>query len=353
MDGIALSWILRIQELQLVLANTQRELQAQRTRQHEAQALLGQTLQDQDKVQQAALEVQLQKAKLHFAIFKLETKGSNKPTDHTLSSNSIACEQSKLDQETASAMFGPKSEWLMLTYLFKVLCGTDAQLDRQCSCTKASARLRLAAYVCHVVCCASSTHSEDLAGQLGLVISKAKLPQSTSSWTPFGWELNKKFDSKYITVGEHTVHYLTAGQGKTVILMIASQVVLARSYRSTVNAMSREHTVVCLELPGCGRSDSVKQPLTHQQYADWIVQFLHYMDITKAVVIGHSCSTAPAIALAESHSSLVSHLILVSAIGGHAPRGLAKIVFGRLRGTYFVVLGQARLYMPIVSWSQV
>ncbi|DBA69113.1 TPA: hypothetical protein ACH3X2_013086 [Trebouxia sp. C0005] len=98
MDGIALSWILRIQELQLVLANTQRELQAQRTRQHEAQALLGQTLQDQDKVQQAALEVQLQKAKLHFAIFKLETKGSNKPTDHTLSSNSIACEQSKLDQ---------------------------------------------------------------------------------------------------------------------------------------------------------------------------------------------------------------------------------------------------------------
>ena len=83
-----------------------------------------------------------------------------------------------------------------------------------------------------------------------LVIFRAKLPQSTSSWTPFGWELDKKFDSKYATVGEHTVHYLKAGQGKTVILMIASQVVLARSYRSTVNAMSREHTVVCLELPG-------------------------------------------------------------------------------------------------------
>lgn len=35
---------------QLVLANTQRELQAQRTRQHEAQALLGQTLQDQVRI---------------------------------------------------------------------------------------------------------------------------------------------------------------------------------------------------------------------------------------------------------------------------------------------------------------
>ena len=165
-------------------------------------------------------------------------------------------------------------------------------------------------------CLQRKQHTQRRSGRAAvLVISKAKLPQSTSSWAPFGWELNKKCDSKYATVGEYTAHYLKAGQGKTVILMIASQVVLARSYRSTVNAMSREHTVLCLELPGCGRSDSVKEPFTHQQYADWIVQFLICMDITKAIVIGHSCSTAPAIALAESHSSFVSHLILVSAIG--------------------------------------
>ena len=75
------------------------------------------------------------------------------------------------------------------------------------------------------------------------------------------------------------------------------------------------HNPPAVCLPGCGRSNSVKQPFTHLQYADWIVQFLIYMDISKAVVIGHSCSTAPAIALAESHSSFVSHLILVSAIG--------------------------------------
>ncbi|DBA74414.1 TPA: hypothetical protein ACH3X1_011169 [Trebouxia sp. C0004] len=99
MDSIALSWILRIQELQHVLANTQRELQAQRTRQQEAEALLGLTLEDKEKVQQAALEVQLQKAKLHCAIFELETKGSNNnQDDHTLLSDSIACEQFKLDQ---------------------------------------------------------------------------------------------------------------------------------------------------------------------------------------------------------------------------------------------------------------
>ena len=185
---------------------------------------------------------------------------------------------------------------------------------------------------------------------------------STSSWTPFGWELRHKFDSKYCSVDGYSGHYLVAGTGKTVILLIASMVVMARSYRSTLNALSRDHTVFCLELPGCGRSDSVKTPFTPEQYADWIANFLRQMDISTVVIIGHSCSTAPAIALAQSRPDLASHLVLVSAIGakhssslcsssmlaadetkcmlqrcpfatgGHAPRGLDKIVFGRLRG---------------------
>ncbi|KAL0020949.1 hypothetical protein WJX79_005120 [Trebouxia sp. C0005] len=305
MDGIALSWILRIQELQLVLANTQRELQAQRTRQHEAQALLGQTLQDQDKVQQAALEVQLQKAKLHFAIFKLETKGSNKPTDHTLSSNSIACEQSKLDQvitkkqRIAAKMKQEQKESQEFSKLMKGL-----QMDKEQSL--ADLQLKLS----------------EQKRQTELVRQKAaSLRQSLNESQEETSAKEKLLNQAMIEErqGEHRLHQEQA---------ISKAL---RNRQQQLRSQLEKHTVVCLELPGCGRSDSVKQPLTHQQYADWIVQFLHYMDITKAVVIGHSCSTAPAIALAESHSSLVSHLILVSAIGGHAPRGLAKIVFGRLR----------------------
>ena len=158
------------------------------------------------------------------------------------------------------------------------------------------------------------------------VNQKANIPESTSSWSPFGWELKRKYDSKYAKIGKHTAHYLTAGNGTTVILMIASQVVLARSYRSTMNALSRDHTVFCLELPGCGRSDSVKEPFTHQQYAAWIVKFLDHIQVTSAVVIGHSCSTAPAVALAESHASFVSHLVLVSAIGAIVSQSSCSLI---------------------------
>ena len=159
---------------------------------------------------------------------------------------------------------------------------------------------------CHTCC---SLHGDD---------SKSV---STSSWTPFGWELNKKFDSKHAEVDGLTAHYLVAGKGRTVILLIASMVVLARSYRATLNALARDHTVFCLELPGCGRSDCVQKPFNSEQYADWIVSFLEQVRIAKAVVIGHSCSTAPALALAKLRPDLLSHLVLVSAIGA-APADL-------------------------------
>lgn len=142
---------------------------------------------------------------------------------------------------------------------------------------------------------------------------------STSSWTPFGLELKKKFDSRHAKIDGLTAHYLVAGKGETVILLIASMVVLARSYRTTLNALARDHTVFCLELPGCGRSDCVQKPFNSEQYAEWIVSFIEQMGISKAVVIGHSCSTAPALALAESRPDLMSHLVLISAIGTAPP----------------------------------
>lgn len=140
-------------------------------------------------------------------------------------------------------------------------------------------------------------------------------PASTTSWTPFGWELNPKYDSNFIQVGRYRAHYLAAGTSETVILILASQVVTARSYRSTLNALSRTYRVICLELPGCGRSDHVSTPFKQQESADWLAQFLKQMDIGSAVVIGHSCSGAPAIVLAQTHSDFVSHLVLVGSIG--------------------------------------
>lgn len=141
------------------------------------------------------------------------------------------------------------------------------------------------------------------------------VPASTTSWTPFSWELKPEYDSNFIRVGKYRAHYLAAGTSETVILILASQVVTARSYRSTLNALSQTYRVICLELPGCGRSDRVPSPFTTQQSADWLAQFLKQMDIDSAVVIGHSCSGVPAIVLAQTHSKFVSHLVLVGSIG--------------------------------------
>ena len=103
-----------------------------------------------------------------------------------------------------------------------------------------------------------------------------------SKGNPLGWRL--KHASLYVEVAGLKAHYLKAGKGQ-VILLLSSQVIIARSYKSTISALAKDFCVLCLELPGCGFSDSVNTPLTHTEYAQWITQFLKKMDVDKAIVI--------------------------------------------------------------------
>lgn len=134
----------------------------------------------------------------------------------------------------------------------------------------------------------------------------------TSRANPLNWRL--KYTSKYVEIEGYKAHYLQAGKGR-VILLLSSQVIIARSYKSTISALAEDFCVLCLELPGCGFSDSVADPLTHTEYAAWITKFLSMVGVDRAIVIGHSDSSAPAVALASAHPDTVSHLVLISAIG--------------------------------------
>lgn len=140
--------------------------------------------------------------------------------------------------------------------------------------------------------------------------SAGKAPYSRAN--PLNWRL--KYTSKYVEVEGYKAHYLQAGKGR-VILLLSSQVIIARSYKSTISALAEDFCVLCLELPGCGFSDSVIDPLAHTEYAAWITKFLSTVGVNKAIVIGHSDSSAPAVALASAHPDTVSHLVLISAIG--------------------------------------
>ena len=145
---------------------------------------------------------------------------------------------------------------------------------------------------------------------VGVSRSASKAPVSRGN--PLAWKL--KHASLYVEVDGLRAHYLKAGKGQ-VVLLLSSQVIIARSYKSTISALAKDFSVLCLELPGCGFSDSVITPLTHTEYAQWITHFLKKVGVDKAIVIGHSDSSAPAIALASRYPEVVSHLVLTSAIG--------------------------------------
>ncbi|KAK9814118.1 hypothetical protein WJX72_000954 [[Myrmecia] bisecta] len=156
-----------------------------------------------------------------------------------------------------------------------------------------------------------------------------KVSTALSSYTPFAWEPGRQFTSKFITVSGYQAHYLEAGAGDPVILL-ASPVIIARSYRSTVNALAKKYKVLCVELPGCGRSDLVEEPWTHKNYAKWVTEFMDAMHIDQAPVIGHSDSGAPVVGLARFYPTRVSHIILVDVIGVNAPDSLPRLLTARM-----------------------
>src|SRR5437762_8923634 len=108
--------------------------------------------------------------------------------------------------------------------------------------------------------------------------------------------------------GRHAT-VLDGGAGPAVVLL-ASPLVLASSYRSTLAHLIADFHVFVVELPGSGHALPLPQPWSMQQYADWLPGLFDALELPQPIVIGHSNSAAIALLLAADHPSRVSQLVL-------------------------------------------
>jgi pimeloyl-ACP methyl ester carboxylesterase len=140
----------------------------------------------------------------------------------------------------------------------------------------------------------------------------------------------------------------SAGGGPPLVLL-ASPLVLARTYRATAARLASRFRVLTLELPGTGRADSVGAGWSSGQYAEWVAGFLGARDLGRPVVVGHSRAGAIGVRLAARHPELIGGLVLADATGAgpHPPvRAFAAGLFD--------VLLEARVTFPRVhhvAWN--
>src|SRR4051812_35830822 len=103
-----------------------------------------------------------------------------------------------------------------------------------------------------------------------------------------------------------------AGDGPTTIVILASQLVLAKSYRPTVAALLNRggFRVRVVEMPGCGGAQRLRERWGMREYGAWVCAFLDEVRESdeKPILIGHSNSCAAAIVAASTCPEKVAGL---------------------------------------------
>jgi len=124
-----------------------------------------------------------------------------------------------------------------------------------------------------------------------------------------------------VTVDGARARYLCRGSGPP-LLLLASPLALARRYQGAIRSLSRSFTVVCVELPGSGRSQPLSSPWSVERYAEWVLELVRYLPLAAPIVVGHGGSKAIAAEVARQAPSEIGGIVLVDAPGHTARLGL-------------------------------
>ncbi|MFN8473354.1 MAG: alpha/beta fold hydrolase [Anaerolineae bacterium] len=126
-----------------------------------------------------------------------------------------------------------------------------------------------------------------------------------------GGKTGVKLDYRRVKLGDAVINYAVAGAGHPIILIHG----LAGSHRwwqRTVQAFARQGRVYSIDLVGFGESRG-DVGFDLEEGARYIAQWMEYLDLRAATVIGHSMGGYIAAELAADYPDKVAILILVDA----------------------------------------
>ena len=161
------------------------------------------------------------------------------------------------------------------------------------------------------------------------------LDENDTKSRPVAWiEWVRSFSPSYrdVTVDGARARYLCCGSGPP-LLVLASPLALARSYRRALRTLCRSYTVVCVELPGSGGSEHLREPWSVERYAEWTLALVRYLPLAAPIVVGHGGSIAIAAEVARRAPSEVGGLLLVEAAPTSVQLGLRvpEVLWNALR----------------------
>ena len=136
------------------------------------------------------------------------------------------------------------------------------------------------------------------------------------------------FHQRFVTVNGTRGLILEGGAGPTVVLL-ASMLVLARSYLGPLREFTKRFHTIVVQLPGGGRAARLSPAWSMEDYARWTAGLLDALDVRDVTLVGHSNSSAVATIVAARDSHRVARLALADSIGADRARSLTRIILAR------------------------
>jgi pimeloyl-ACP methyl ester carboxylesterase len=145
-----------------------------------------------------------------------------------------------------------------------------------------------------------------------------------------------KIGSKYIMVGKINVHYLEAGEGQQVVLLLHGGGLDSGelSWELLIPELAKKARVIALDWPGYGKSDKPDVLFDLPFYLNFFPQFMDSIEIQHADLIGVSMGGAIGLGCALDHPQRVNKLVLVDSYGlqRKAPFHKLSYLFVRIPG---------------------
>jgi len=113
----------------------------------------------------------------------------------------------------------------------------------------------------------------------------------------------------FLTYEGHRVHYSSQGNGPALILLHGFLESLD-IWDTFAAALSKDFTVVCIDLPGHGQSESVAEVHTTEFMAETVNSVLNHLSIHNCVIAGHSMGGYVSLAFAEKFPEKTKGLVL-------------------------------------------
>ena len=153
---------------------------------------------------------------------------------------------------------------------------------------------------------------------------------------------------RYESIDGLRVRYVRAGAGPPVLLIhgLGSSIY---TWKDVLPALSREHDVVALDLPGFGGSE-IPPGLSAAIYPRTVTGLLDCLGVARASLVGNSLGGAVAVLVAAMHPARVDRLVLLDAAGFHlapADRPWLLRLLGSDAGGVLARLPRKRLFVTL------